>query len=78
MIKNILEVPADIKKLSDWAVRDDGFKLSNYPYHYIFNKQITGCGFTYYCLTCNLNVILCSPRRVLLDNKESFHLKKRR
>jgi hypothetical protein len=33
------------------------------------NKTITGCGYTHYSLTNNQPVILCSPRKFLLENK---------
>lgn len=48
--------------------------LSNYQYPHILNKQITGCGFTEYCLRAKgLNVVVCSPRRILLENKYDQH-----
>lgn len=37
------------------------------------NKRITGCGFTEYFLRNPYNVILCSPRRMLLENKVDQH-----
>ena len=66
-------VPKDITFISDWSKLEGGYRLENYPYPHIVNKQITGCGFTEYCLTNDQNVILCSPRRILLENKESQH-----
>ena len=66
-------VPKDITFISDWSKLEGGYKLEDYPFPHIVNKQITGCGFTEYCLTNNQNIILCSPRRILLENKEAQH-----
>jgi len=49
------------------------FDLNNYDGPYILNKTLTGCGFTEYCLTNNQDVVLISPRRFLLENKEEQH-----
>ena len=67
MNKINLDVPAGIRYLSDWKE----FKLPKFPV--IINKQITGCGFTEYCIRNNQNIILCSPRKILLENKEGQH-----
>ena len=66
-----IPVPTGIRYISEWS----NFKLDllcDGPY--IINKQIPGCGFTEYCLTSPENVIICSPRKILLENKESQHL----
>ena len=63
------EVPQGIRFLSDW----NEFKLSNFPSKCIINKQIPGCGFTEYCIRSNENIILCSPRKMLLKNKFDQH-----
>ena len=42
------------------------YRLSDYPYPHILNKVLTGCGFTEYCIRNNMNIILCSPRKMLL------------
>lgn len=68
MEKQKVIVPKGIKFLSEWV----GFSLPDNPC--IINKQITGCGFTEFCLRSNLNVILCSPRKILLENKEEQHV----
>jgi len=69
MIKQApIVVPKGIRYLSQWG----DFSIPNHPC--IINKQITGCGFTEYCITNNENVILCSPRKILLENKESQHV----
>ena len=64
-----IEVPERIRFLSDW----DWFKLSEFPSKCIINKQIPGCGFTEYCIRSNENIILCSPRKILLENKWGQH-----
>ena len=67
MDKTILNVPRGIEYLSDW----EGFSLPVTPT--IINKQITGCGFTEWCIRSTDNIVLCSPRCVLLDNKAEQH-----
>lgn len=62
-------IPKGIRFISDW----DGYTLEDYQFPHILNKTITGCGFTEYCIRNSLNVILCSPRRILLKNKEDQH-----
>ena len=64
-----IEVPEGIRFLSDW----NWFKLSEFPDKCIINKQIPGCGFTEYCIRSNENIILCSPRKLLLKNKFDQH-----
>ena len=62
-----INVPKEIEYISEW-------KEFNYPLgHVILDKTICGCGFTEYCLNNNLPTILCSPRKVLLENKEKQH-----
>ena len=67
MEKSTIVVPKGIRYINQW----DSFSLPNHPC--IINKTITGCGFTEYCLTNNDNVILCSPRKILLENKADQH-----
>ena len=62
-----IKVPENVRYISEWL----DFNLPQG--HCIIDKNVTGCGFTEYCLTNNLNVILCSPRKVLLENKERQH-----
>ena len=69
MNKETIEVPEGIRFLSDW--RD--FNFSGFPGKCIINKQIPGCGFTEYCIRSNENIILCSPRKILLKNKYDQH-----
>ena len=63
----IAEVPAGYRYVSD--IPD--FKLHDFPH--ILNKQIPGCGFTEYCIRNDENTILCSPRKILLQNKYEQH-----
>ena len=69
LMKIPVVVPAGIRYLGEkgW------FRLSNFPNQCIINKQNPGCGFTEYCLTGPENVILCSPRKLLLKNKYDQH-----
>ena len=69
MNKEVIEVPEGIRFLSDW----ESFNFSSFPGKCIINKQIPGCGFTEYCIRSNENIILCSPRKILLKNKYDQH-----
>ena len=69
MKRNILVVPKGIRYISEWT----DYSLKDYCFPHILNKQITGCGFTEYCLTNDMDIILCSPRKILLENKEDQH-----
>ena len=64
-----IDVPADVRFISEW--RD--FKFSNFPKKCIINKQIPGCGFTEYCLKSGEPIVLCSPRKILMQNKYDQH-----
>lgn len=68
MNKTKIIVPAGIRFMSQWK----DFVIPEEPC--IVDKKIPGCGFTEYCLTNSENVILCSPRKLLLKNKEKQHL----
>ena len=76
------EVPAGVRYLSDWME----FNFKNYFFDprdincenqqrqsIIINKQIPGCGLTEYCLTGPEYIVLCSPRKLLLQNKKDQH-----
>ena len=63
----VAEVPAGYRYVSDIP----GFSLHDFPH--ILNKQIPGCGFTEYCIRNGENIILCSPRKILLQNKYEQH-----
>jgi len=65
-----LTVPAGVRYIGQWA----DFHLGNFPAKCIINKVIPGCGFTRFCIeTPWENVILCSPRKMLLQNKYEQH-----
>lgn len=63
------EVPQGVKYISDWKEYDlpKG--------HCIVDKGVTGCGYTELCLVNDKPVILCSPRKLLLENKLAQHEK---
>ena len=65
--KEKIIVPGNIRYISEW----ENFQLLNFPH--ILDKKIPGCGFTEYCITNNQNTIVCSPRRLLIENKEEQH-----
>ena len=68
MDKIILKVPAGVNYISDWL--DYQFPKGQC----IVNKGVTGCGYTEMCLTNSKNVVLCSPRKMLLENKRDQHV----
>ena len=63
MIKSILKVPSYVKYISDWK----GYEIPEGKC--IIDKKVCGCGYTQFCLTNKDNIILCSPRISLLENK---------
>lgn len=63
-----INVPSGIKYISEWK----DYELPQG--HSIVDKGVTGCGYTEYCLTNKDNVVLCSPRKLLLENKRDQHL----
>lgn len=67
--KNVIVVPEGIRYISQWQEFYEMFP--RVPH--IMNKSITGCGFTEWCLTNQDDVILCSPRNILLQNKTEQH-----
>ena len=69
MKKELQIVPSDedIKYISDW--KDYDLPRG----HVIVDKGVTGCGYTEYTLTNNAPVVLCSPRKLLLENKRDQH-----
>ena len=69
MEKHKIIVPKGIRYIGDWKE----FDLEDYEGPYIINKTLTGCGFTEHCLTNDKDIILISPRRFLLENKEEQH-----
>ena len=66
----VLVVPACVRFLTQW----NDFSFNKFPAKCIINKQIPGCGMTEYCLlNPNENVIICSPRKMLMQNKKDQH-----
>ena len=72
MIKRLNDyvVPRGIRFISELGT---DFRFYKLPVKCIINKQLPGCGFTEYCLRGPENVILCSPRKMLLENKKDQH-----
>jgi hypothetical protein len=68
-IRFVGEIDPETKK-NKWADYD----IWNYDFPHILNKELTGCGYTEYCLNCIHPVILISPRRFLLKNKFDQHI----
>ncbi len=69
MIREKIIVPSGIRYISDW----NEFRFNKFPSKCIINKQLPGCGFTEYCINGPENIILCSPRKMLLKNKKDQH-----
>ncbi len=65
-----INVPFYVNYINDW---NEIFQSINFNGHIIINKIVTGCGFTEYFLNNNIPTILCSPRKVLLENKHQQH-----
>ena len=63
-------IPRGIRYISEM---DSLFRFYKLPVKCIINKQLPGCGFTEYCINGPENVILCSPRKMLLKNKKDQH-----
>ena len=62
-----IKVPFGIRYISEWKE----FTLQRFPH--ILDKQIPGCGFTEYCLTNDMDLILVCPRKMILENKKEQH-----
>ena len=62
-------VPKGIRFISDWK----DYSLFWFQFPHILDKKIPGCGFTEYCIRSYMPVILCSPRKILLENKAEQH-----
>lgn len=67
MKKVLIQIPEGIKYISTW--KDYAVPSGKC----VVDKGVTGCGYTEMCLTNDLNVILCSPRKLLLENKAEQH-----
>lgn len=71
MKKTIIQVPKGIRFISAWKEFDN---LLPHDQPYILDKKIPGCGYTEWCITSGFDVILCSPRVILLENKHEQHM----
>lgn len=69
MEKYKINVPRDIRYLSQWT--DFGSQLPNS--HVILNKKLTGVGATEFFLSNTEKVILCTPRKALIESKKTKH-----
>ena len=67
MNKTIIDVPREVRYIGQWQ----GFGLPDYPH--ILDKKIPGCGFTEWAICNSEDIILCSPRKILLRNKYDQH-----
>ena len=70
MNKREIFIPPGIEYISQWK---DYFIPRGE--HCIIDKGVTGCGYTELALTNDDWVVLCSPRRLLLENKSDKHLR---
>ena len=70
MVKITKEVPPGTQFISEWK----DYEIPRGE-HFIVDKGVTGCGYTEYCLTNKDNIVLCSPRKLLLENKRDQHLR---
>ena len=74
MIKKLNDfvVPQGIRYLGEMPL--NVFDFNKFPNRCILDKQMPGCGFTEFCLVTSLDdVILCSPRIMLINNKKDQH-----
>ena len=70
MKKEIIVVPGQVDFISNW----NNFSFHNFQGPCIIDKEVPGCGMTEFALNPKSgNVILCSPRRILLENKHEQH-----
>ena len=62
-------VPKGIRFISNWTE----YSLGWFQFPHILDKKIPGCGYTEYCIRSRIPIILCSPRKILLENKSEQH-----
>jgi len=62
-------VPEGIRFISNWK----NYSLAWFQFQHILDKKIPGCGYTEYCIRSRIPIILCSPRKILLENKSEQH-----
>ena len=78
MEKHKIIVPKDIRYVGQEDPETNervwlDYDLNLYDFPHILNKKLTGCGFTEYCIKNKQKLILISPRKFLLENKEDQH-----
>lgn len=78
MEKHKIIVPKDIRYVGQENPETNeriwlDYDLNLYDFPHILNKKLTGCGFTEYCIKNKQKLILISPRKFLLENKEDQH-----
>jgi len=77
MEKHEIIVPKGIRYIGEinsiTKERAWNYELENYSFPHILNKKVTGCGYTEYCIKNKQPLILVSPRKFLLENKEDQH-----
>ena len=70
MNKYTILVPGYVDFISNWS----NFSFQDFQGPCIIDKEVPGCGMTEFALSPKSgNVILCSPRRILLSNKHEQH-----
>ena len=72
MNKKIIKIPKGIEYISQWREY-----IIPKGEHCIVDKGVTGCGYTELALTNDDPIVLCSPRKLLLENKSEKHLKEK-
>ena len=72
MNKKIIKIPNGIEYISQWREY-----IIPKGEHCIVDKGVTGCGYTEFALTNDDPIVLCSPRKLLLENKSEKHIKER-
>ena len=72
MNKDIIKIPNGVEYISQW----NQYSLPRGE-HCIVDKGVTGCGYTEFALKNMDWVVLCSPRKLLLENKSEKHLKEK-
>lgn len=70
MNKLSVTIPRYVDFISNW---NEIYQTINFNQHIIINKVVTGCGFTEFFINNNIPTILCSPRKILLENKYQQH-----
>ena len=70
MRKIEITIPKGVEYIGQW----DDYNIPRGE-HCIVDKGVTGCGYTEFALTNKDPIVLCSPRKLLLENKSEKHFK---